>query len=107
MLKRWKDLFREVPVDDEDAAVEDIAQRLVKEGIGSAAIVFLETAKPISFMTGQAAIAATPILGGFIEPLRLEKYADLFTDRRFLERLIQRIEELEEERAGYGKKKKS
>ncbi len=105
MLKNWKNLLKNMPVDDADAAVEEIAQRVVKDGMGSAAIVFLETSKPISFITGQFALAATPVLGGFIEPMRLEKYADLFTDRRFIERLIQRIEELEEERAGFKKKK--
>lgn len=105
MLRRWKELISDVPIDDEDAALEEIARRVVREGMGSAAIVFLETSKPISFLTGQAAIAATPLLGGFIEPLRLEKYATLFTDRRFIERLIQRIEELEDERAGMRKKK--
>ena len=104
MLKKWRELLQNMPVDDEDAALEDIAQRVVKDGMGSAAIVFLETSKPISFITGQVALAATPVLGGFIEPMRLEKYTTLLTNRRFIERLIQRIEELEDERAGFGKK---
>jgi len=106
MLKNWRDLLKEMPVDDEDAALEEIAQRVVKDGMGAAAIVFLETSKPISFITGQAAIAATPILGGFIEPMRLEKYATLLSNRDFIERLIQRIEELEDERAGELKKQR-
>ncbi len=94
-LGRW---LHDLPVEDEDAALEEIAQRVVREGMGAAAIVFLESSKPISFLGGQAALVATPLLGSFIDPLRLERYADLFSRRDFIERLIQRIEELESER---------
>ena len=38
-----------------------------------------------------------PFVGGFIEPMRLEKYASLLGNRDFIERLIRRIEELEAE----------
>lgn len=105
MLRYLMNLLRNLPVEDDDAALEEVAQRVVQEGMGTAAIVFLESSKPISFLTGQAAIAATPILGGFIEPMRLERYADLFSNRDFIERLIQRIEELENARAGTPKPK--
>jgi hypothetical protein len=103
MLKNWKELLQGVPVEDEDAALEEMAQRIVREGMGAAAILFLESSKPLSFLTGQAAIAATPLIGGFIEPMRLERYAYLFSNRAFIERLIRRIEELEAERAGKGR----
>lgn len=100
MFRSIRDLIQNVPLDDEETAIEEIAQRVVREGMGTAAIVFLESTKPISFLTGQAAIFATPIIGGFIEPFRLERYANLFSDRSFIERLIRRIEELESDRAG-------
>ena len=101
MLRFFKNLFQSDPTERDDAEViEEIAQRIVREGMGAAAIVFLESSKPVSFLGGQAALAATPVLGGFIEPARLERYADLFSSRAFIERLIQRIEELEEEREG-------
>jgi len=103
MFRRLEHLFQSVPLDDEDAAVEEIARRVVAEGMGAAAILFLETSKPISFLAGQAAIFATPLVGGFIEPMRLERYADLFSRRDFVERVIRRIEDLENERAA-GKK---
>jgi hypothetical protein len=104
MFRSFRELICDVPLEDEDTAIEEIAQRAVRDGMGTAAIVFLESAKPISFLTGQAAIAATPFLGGFIEPMRVERYADLFSNRDFIERLIQRIEELEAERAGARKR---
>jgi len=107
MFRRLQQLFHGVPLEDEDSAVEEIACRVVSEGMGAAAILFLETSKPISFLAGQAAILATPLIGGFVEPMRLERYADLFSRRDFVERVIRRIEELEDERAVQKKKKKS
>lgn len=104
MWRSFRDLLKNVSLDDEDAAVEEIAQRVVHDGMGTAAIAFLESAKPMSFLGGQAAIFATPLLGAFIDPTRLEGYADLFSNRDFIERLICRIEDLEAERAGARKK---
>lgn len=101
MLQFFRNLFQSDPAEkDEPTLIEEIAQRVVREGMAPAAIVFLESSKPVSFITGQAAIVATPILGGFVEPRRIERYAELFSSRAFIERLIQRIEQLEDERAG-------
>ena len=99
MFGRLRKLFSDIP-DNEEAAIEEIAQRVIREGMAPAAIVFLESSKPLSFFAGQAAIFATPLIGGFIEPPRLERYADTFGRREFVERLIRRIEELEDAQAG-------
>lgn len=98
MLGDWRRLLQETPLEDEDAAIEALARHVVREGMSAAVIVMLESSKPISFLTGQAAILATPLVGGFINPARLERYAELFGDRRFIERLIRRIDELEAEK---------
>lgn len=101
MLQFFKSLFTTDPSDkDETEVIEEISQRVVREGMAPAAIVLLESSKPVSFLTGQAAIVATPFIGGFIPPGRVERFAELFSNRAFIERLIQRIEELEDERAG-------
>lgn len=105
MLRNLRDLFRNLSTENEDEALEEIAQRVVREGMGTAAILFLESSKPMGFLAGQAAIAATPLLGGFIEPMRLEGYASLLGNRDSVERLIRRIEELEADRAGNKRKK--
>jgi len=99
-LNNWLKVVRDLPVDDENATLEELAQRLVKEKMTAPAILFFETMKPIGFITGQAAIASTPLFGSFISPMRLEKYADLLANRAFVERLIIRIEELEAQKTG-------
>lgn len=100
MLGMMRDLLTKLPVDDEHAAIEEAANKIVRQGMGPAAILFLETSKPLGFLAGQTALMATPLLAGFIEPMRLEKYAGLMSNRTFIERLIQRIEEIEAEREG-------
>ena len=100
MLRSWQKLVKDLPLENEDAALEELARRIVREKMGTAAIAFLESSKPVSFLAGQAAIFATPLLGGFIEPMRLERYAELFGKRDFIERLIRRIEELDATPAG-------
>jgi hypothetical protein len=98
MLGQLRDIVRNLPVENPDAALEQIARRVVQEKLAPAAIVMLESARPVSFIASQAVIMTTPFVGGFIEPLHLERYATLFGDRAFIERLISRIEELESER---------
>lgn len=100
MIRALIDLIKNVPLEDEEIAVEQIAQRMVEQGMGTATILFLETSKPIGFIAGQAALAASPFIGGFIPPQRIERYSELFSDRAFIERIIVRVEELESERAG-------
>lgn len=93
-------VLRTLPLDDTEATLEAVAQHVVKDGFSSAAIIFLESMKPLGFLTGQATICAIPVLGSFVEPMRLERYASLFSDRLFIERLIRRIEELDTAQAG-------
>lgn len=100
MIRALIDLIKNVPLEDENIAIEQIAQRMVAERMGTAAILFLETSKPISFIAGQAVLVASPFIGGFIPPQRLERYSELFSDRAFIERIIVRVEELESENAG-------
>lgn len=100
MLRRLQELMQDIPADDEETALEQLARRIVDSGMTTAAILFLESSRPMSGIAGQAAIVATPLIGGFIEPMKLEKYAALFSNRRFIERLIDRIEALEAEREG-------
>lgn len=94
-MRNWRDFFQQATPNNPEVACEELAQHIVGEGMGSAAIVFLESIKPLGFIAGQSAIFATPMLGGFIDPMKMEQYADLLGDRAFVERLISRIEELE------------
>jgi hypothetical protein len=107
MFRFMHDMLQHVPLDNPDEVIEEIATRVVREKMTAPAIVFLESIKPISFLGGQAAIVATPLLGGVIEPMRLERYADYFSDRTFIEHLIRRIEELDAEAGKGAKEEKS
>lgn len=78
--------------------IERLATNLVQRGLGSASILFLEMHKPVTFVASQAAIVFSPMLVPFLGFDRVDQYSQLFQSRENLERLIQRIEELEVER---------
>lgn len=86
----WEDLSKE----DEDAIIEKTAQSIVKRRLGLLAQMTLETISPLSRIGSDIGLA---LFGPYFEFFGAAKYAALFRKRRNVERLINRIEELEDE----------
>ncbi|NUL82715.1 MAG: hypothetical protein HUU60_08355 [Armatimonadetes bacterium] len=95
-------LFWDDPLTDEqtEEMVEGIAQNVVKRGLSAPAIMFLEMNKPVAPLASHAAIAFSPFVVPFLGFDRVDRYSQFFNSRGNVERLLQRIEELEEERRG-------
>lgn len=93
--------FRE-PIDEKrrDEIIEAIAQKVKQYGLAVPAIFFLEMNKPLSYIGGQVMHFFSPLVGVFFEAF--EDYAYFFDDRKNVELLIQRLEQIameeEEER---------
>ena len=87
----------EVTPEDEDEVIEWIAQQLYKYGMETAAIMFLESLKPISrygSSMGQMFVSPMlPFLGDNIM-VKGDKAMRIFEDTQNVERLIQRLEDL-------------
>jgi hypothetical protein len=84
---------------DADAALlDELARRIVQLHMASAAILFLETGKPLSFLGSQALIFAEPMVRAFFTVPRYADLQRLLEDRANVERLICCIEDREEER---------
>ena len=87
----------EVTPEDEDEVIEWVAQQLYKYGMETAAIMFLESLKPISrygSSMGQMFVSPLlPFLGDNIT-VKGDKAMRVFEDTRNVERLIQRLEDL-------------
>ena len=87
----------EVTPEDEDEVIEWVAQQLYKYGMETAAIMFLESLKPISrygSSMGQMFVSPLlPFLGDSIT-VKGDKAIRVFEDTRNVERLIQRLEDL-------------
>ncbi|MER3474676.1 MAG: hypothetical protein C4335_11735 [Armatimonadota bacterium] len=94
-LDRWED---ELTDEQRDAILERIARAIVQKGMSAPAVLFLELNKPLSFVASQSLIVLTPFLAPFVGIHNVHRYSRLLEKRENVERLIERIEQLEHER---------
>lgn len=79
-----------------DKMLEEVAQRIGKAGMGTPAMIFLESNKPFSRIAGNALHIVSPAVGVFLP--NIDAYGALLQDRENVEILISRLQEIEEER---------
>jgi hypothetical protein len=89
----WDDL----PPEEEDELIEKMAQHIVKRKMGLMAQITLETLSPLTWLGAELGLT---ILGPYLEFFGVGKVTALFRNRDNLRRLMDRIEELEEEKKG-------
>jgi len=94
-LRHWDD---ELTDEQRDAILERIAQGIVRRGMAAPAVLFLELNKPLSFVASQSLVVLTPFLAPFVGVENVHRYSRLLEKRENVERLIDRIEQLEHER---------
>ena len=95
----WDDLSPE----EEDELIEKMARHIVKRKLGLMAQITLETMGPLTWIGAELGMT---ILGPYLEFFGVEKVTALFRNRKNLKRLMDRIEELEEEQRGKKEKPK-
>lgn len=88
----------ELSDEERDAILEKIAQGVVRRGMAAPAVLFLELNKPLSFVASQSLIVLTPFLAPFVGVDNVHRYSRLLEKRENVERLIERIEQLEHEK---------
>jgi len=81
-----------------DARLDTIARQIVGRRLETPAAMFLEMHKPLSYLASQGLIVAMPIVGPFVGHQNVADYSKILSNSANIERLIQRIEELAEER---------
>ena len=87
----------ELTTEEEDEIIEWTARELYKYGMETAAILFLESFKPMSRLgTSMGTVFFTPLMPilGDNTAIRSQKVLKLFQDDRNVERLIVRLEEI-------------
>jgi len=99
---KWE-LWDDLPPEEEDALIEKIAQHIVKRRMGMIAQITLETLSPLTWLGAELGMT---ILGPYLEFFGVEKVTALFRRRENLGRLMDRIEELQEEQIKEKKAKK-
>lgn len=81
---------------DGDALIDAVAAKVTGMGLGVPAIFFLESSKPLSFLGSQLLVFLEPFVKTFFDIQSYERFYTLMEDRDNVERLIQRVEDLEE-----------
>ena len=85
----------DLPDAQRDALIEKMAQIVSRRGLSVPAILFLEMHKPLAYLAGQSIVLGSGFLAPLFGPQNVQQYAKLFESRDNVERLIQRIEELQ------------
>jgi hypothetical protein len=88
------DWDEELSENSRDELIDSLANRAVKHGMASPAILFLEMHKPFGYLAGQAAILGSGFLGPFVGMKKLQQYSKLVQNRDNVEKLIVKIEQL-------------
>ncbi len=83
--------------EEDERLLDSVAARIVRMRLAVPAIFFLESTKPLSFVGSQALVFFQPFVETFLTVRGYERFAELLEDRANLERLIRRIEALDEE----------
>jgi len=88
----------DVPPARRDEILEKIARKTVDLRLAAVAIVMLEANKPLSFVGSQLMVFFQPVITAIFPFTQYEEIAALLEDRSNVERLIQTIERLEDEK---------
>lgn len=92
---------RETTPELADALIERVAKAVQRYGMEVPAVFFLELGKPLSFTAGSLAHMIAPIVGVYTDDdPAFTDFANVLSDRKLLEKLICRIEELAKEADG-------
>ena len=81
---------------EDEAFIERIAKRIFDTGFITPAVFALEMVKPLALLGSHTMIFLGPIVGAFIKADGYYRAAELLEEPRNVERLISRLEQLEE-----------
>jgi len=89
-----------VSAERREERIEQLAQWLNRWRLGIPGIALLEAHKPLSFVASQTLLAAEPLVTMLFGRVSIREYAALLEDADNVERVIQRLEALEEDGSG-------
>ena len=85
----------ERPLERHREIMDRFAQRIVDWRMTAPAILFLESAKPLSFLGNQALVFFQPIVQSIFNFKTYDEFIEILEDRENLEYLLLKMEELE------------
>ena len=99
-LSGWamKDRADERPLPEHKEVMDRFARKIIDWRLTAPAILFIESAKPLSFLGNQALIFFQPMVQSIFNFKTYDEVAEILEDRDNLEYLLSEIEKLEAER---------
>ena len=84
------------PVPEDEKLLDAVASRVVRMGMAVPAIFFLESTKPFSYIGSQGLVFLEPFVKSILNLQSYDRFVALLEDRQNIERLLRRIEDLDE-----------
>ena len=78
-----------------DEFICTFAEAVHKKDLSVPIIMVLELVRPIAFVSYSALVVLAPVLEVIIDPVKMEKFQAVISDRKKIEKLINTIEDLE------------
>ncbi|HAF07578.1 MAG: hypothetical protein QME48_04400 [bacterium] len=86
---------KEIPLERKEEILKKIAENIVKRSLTAPAIMFLESIKPMNFISAQIMIFLEPIILTFFNIKEYREASLIFEERDSVEKLIRYIEDFE------------
>jgi hypothetical protein len=83
---------------DETIILDKIARAIVRRGMSVPAVFFIQTFKPMNFIGSQALVFFGPVIESLFPRAGIYEFAEFMEERDNVEKLMERIEELESEK---------
>jgi len=80
-----------------DELLNAISDRIIRHGLVTPAIFFLQMGKPLAFLGSQAVFLAQPFAGLFLNEDSIEDFGHILSDRENVELLLVMLEEKDAE----------
>ena len=90
----------------DDELIERVAAEVVDRRLAAPAIFLLESSKPISFIASQGLVFLGPFVHAALSAPSYDAFCRMIENRENVEKLIVRLEQLEDKRLTRGKPKK-
>jgi len=86
------------PTDEERPLIDALCRQIVARGLVTPAQVFLESVKPLNYVSSQALVFFSPILSAIADPDACRHLAEFLERRGSIDYLCRRIETMAAER---------
>lgn len=87
--------MREPGMELGEKQMDDLCRRIQRWKLTLPSLLFLEIARPFSFLASQGLLLCQPLLSYLVDGSSIDRYAELLADRENLDRLVRRLEDRE------------